>query len=69
LFGDYVPSWSANLVRGVGRCNGQLMLLSIGLTDEVMSSTESIRMMMGRPSREKVPVSTCSPSGIASMVV
>jgi hypothetical protein len=39
LSGDYVPSWSANLVSCVGVCNGQLMLLSIDLADEVMSST------------------------------
>jgi transcriptional regulator GlxA family with amidase domain len=39
MSGDYIPSWSANLVRCVGVCNGQLMLLSIGLADEVMSST------------------------------
>jgi hypothetical protein len=45
------------------------MLLDIGLADEVMSSTRIKEDDDGCPFREKVPVRTCSPSEIASMVV
>jgi hypothetical protein len=39
LLGDYPPSWSTNLVRGVHMVDAQLASLSACLGDEIMGST------------------------------
>jgi hypothetical protein len=49
--------------------NDQLTSLGACLADEIMSNTKIKHDVNKYPFRENVPVRTCSPSGMSSIVV